>query len=549
MKKVIISLATVAIVFASCSDSFLTRNPAGGSLTQEQFDALSSEKLQGTLKGLYSMIYTMSSSDHDEFGQRSIDLWGDILSCDIAVTNKTYGWLYQDEQMLTVSGRTGTIWVFYYDIIHNANTTIKSINNSSGDLMAKIAKYGYPSKATEYKYTSEETNYALYLAQALAIRAYCYGNLVRWYTPTMESSYFAGHTIDDYPCCPVYNETNMDSPQPLSASGEVYAQIFQDLTNAINLFDEFGAYYEELNGAMFTRETKLEINLNVARGLLAYAYLNAAPYYDKIDAAKCKNYYRAAFKHADAVIKSGEFRVIPNTMLYTTGFNSVEEPSWMWGQDVVTETAGGLKSWFGQCDIHSYSYAWAGDTKVLDDNLKTLIPLWDGRSGWFNDGSKNSKFKDCPDGKFFSAQNPNSTKEEDIDREWLSDNVFMRIESMYLIAAEACYFLDSVNVCQDYLNGITSERLNLSYPDALDEQNAYINSLAGNKDELLKQIAYNWRIEMWGEGYGLQTFRRLTKKTKRGNNHDYSKGTEINAHDSQFNMNIPSSEATYNPNI
>jgi len=547
MKKVIISLASVMLLFASCSDSFLTRNPAGGSLTQEQFEALSSEKLQGTLKGLYSMIYTMGGSDHDEFGQRSIDLWGDILCGDIAVTNKTYGWLYQDEQMLTVSNRTGTIWTFYYDIIHNTNTTIYSINSSSGDLMGKIAKYGYPSKATEYEYTKEETNYALYLAQALALRAYCYGNLVRWYTPDMNSTYFSGHTIDDYPCCPVYNETNMDSPQPLSASAVVYAQVFQDLTNAIALFEEFGAYYEKLNNAEFVRETKLEINLNVARGLLAYAYINAAPYYAKIDVNKQKNYYRAAVRNADAVIKSNEFRVIPNDMLYSTGFNSVDEPSWMWGQHVVTETAGGLKSWFGQCDIHSYSYAWAGDTKVLDDNLKTQIPLWDGRSGWFNDGSKNSKFKDCPDGKFFSAQNPYSTKEEDIDREWLSDNVFMRIESMYLIAAEACYFLDSITECKNFLNGIMAERINLSYPDALTEYNTYFNALSG--DKLLDAITYNWRIEMWGEGYGLQTFRRLSKKIKRGNNHDYSKGTEVNSNDAQFNMNIPSSEATYNPNI
>ena len=547
MKKIFLSLATVALIFASCSDSFLTRNPAGGSLTQEQFDALSSEKLQGTLKGLYSMIYTMSGSDHDEFGQRSIDLWGDILCGDIAVTNKTYGWLYQDEQMLTVSNRTGTIWVFYYDLIHNINTTVKGINTSSDDLMGKIAKYGYPSKATEYEYTSEETNYALYLAQALALRAYCYGNLIRWYTPTVEALENVGYTIDDYASIPVYTETNMDSPQPLSKSADVYAQVFKDLTNSITLFEEFGAYYEKLNGSAYTRETKLEINVNVARGLLAYDYLNAAPYYYKIDANKEKSYYRAALKYADEVIKSGEFRVIPNSMLYTTGFNNVDEPSWMWGQNVVTETAGGLRSWFGQCDIHSYSYAWAGDTKVLDDNLKMLLEPWDGRSGWFNDGSKNSKFKDCPDGKFFSEQNPTSTKEEDIDREWLSDNVFMRIESMYLIAAEACYFLDSFNLCKDYLNGITAERLNLSYPDALTEHNAYINGLAG--DKLKEAIIYNWRIEMWGEGYGLQTFRRLTKNTKRGNNHDYSGGTEVNADDTRFNMNIPSSEATYNPNI
>ena len=198
-------------------------------------------------------------------------------------------------------------------------------------------------------------------------------------------------------------------------------------------------------------------------------------------------------------------------------------------------------------DIHSYSYAWAGDTKVIDENLKTMIPAWDGRSRWFNDGSKKSAFRDCPDGKFYSAANPTSTTDADLDREWLSDNVFMRMESMYLIAAEACYFIDSLEASKGYLTQITDERLNSAYPLAASDYEEYKNSLTG--ETLRKQIEYNWRIEMWGEGYGLQTFRRLTGKKTRGGNHDVGGGTEVKAEDAAFNMNIPSSEATYNPNI
>ena len=547
MKKVLISLVSVMLLFASCSDSFLTRNPAGETMTEEQYEALGSEKIPATLRGLYTMIYTMASDDHDEFGQRSIDLWGDILSADIAVTNKTYGWLYQDEQMNTVTGRTATIWSFYYQMIHNTNTTVASINSGSGNIMEKIAKYGYPSKAKDHNYTAEETNYAIYLAQALALRAYCYGNLVRWYTPVLESSYMSGYNIKTYKCVPLYTESNMDSPQGLSTSQEIYDQIFQDLTNAIALFVEFGAHYEKLNGAPYSRSSKLEVNVDVARGLLAYDYLNAAYYHRDIDPVTAKRYYRLAHKYAADVINSGIYRIIPNSQLTTTGFNDVSEPSWMWGQSVVTETAGGLKSWFGQCDIHSYSYAWAGDTKVLDDNLKNIIPLWDGRALWFNDGSKNSKFKDCPDGKFFSAQCPTSTAADDIDREWLSDNVLMRFESMYLIAAEACYFIDSTAASVAYLKDVCSQRLNPEYPDSSTEFADYFGSLSGG--DLYDAIQYNWRIEMWGEGYGLQTFRRLTGAKKRGGNHDYNPNVEINAADPYFNMNIPSSEATYNPNI
>ena len=66
---------------------------------------------------------------------------------------------------------------------------------------------------------------------------------------------------------------------------------------------------------------------------------------------------------------------------------------------------------------------------------------------------------------------------------------------------------------------------------------------------LEKAIIYNWRIEMWGEGYGLETFRRWNDVRTRGGNHDYNKGGKADATEDSYNMNIPSSESTYNPNL
>lgn len=547
MKKSFLAIFAIACLFTSCADSFLAREPQGSMVTQTQYDKLSSDKLESSLNGLYSMIYTMNTSRHDEFGQRSIDLWGDILCADIAVTDKTYGWLYTDEQMQTTS-RTGTIWGFYYDMLRNANIVIRNINEASGDIMAKVAKSGYPSTAAKGTYSINDTDYALYLAQALAMRGYCYANLVRWYTPVETSSYMTGYDIKTYPCCPLYTEANFESPQPLATSHAVYTQIFKDLGNSVKLFEEFAPLYKDLNGSEYTRgELKLKVDVDVARGLAAYAYLNAAPYYATF--GEDQPLYQKAHDYAAAVMANGKYKIIKNENLTTTGFNSITDASWMWGQKVVTETSGGLKSWFGQVDIHSYSYAWAGDTKVIDDNLKQEISKleWDGRINWFNDGSILAKFKDCPDGKFFSAASPKSTEDDDIDREWLSDNVLMRYESMFLIAAEASYFLNKPNDAVNYLKAILDERLNPNYPDSEDDYKTYINGLSGTA--ILDAITYNWRVEMWGEGYGLQTFRRLTKETKRGANHDYQAGATIKASDPNYNLNIPTSEATYNPNI
>ena len=551
MKKNIIAIVVAGLALAGCSDSWLDRQYDGASMSQEKYESLGTEKLEGTLNGLYTMIYTMSGSQHDEFGQRSIDLWGDILSGDIAVTDKKYGWLYTDEQMNTIN-RTGTVWYFYYNMIHNINTTILSIENS-GKISELISQYGYPSAECTYKYTETETLYAMYLAQALALRGYCYANIARWYTPVSGSEIMNGKSIDEYECAPVYTEANMDAAQPLTTSAGVYNRVFQDLKKSIDMFDNFGTYYKDsISGAEFKRSSKLAMDINVARGLLAYAYLNAAPYYE--GSATATDYYRKAYSYANDVIKSGAYKMIPQSELYSTGFNNVDNTSWMWGQHVVTETAGGLRSWFGQVDIHSYSYAWAGDTKVIDENLKTLIPAWDGRSRWFNDGSKNSKFRDCPDGKFFSAACPTSTNTDDIDREWLSDNILMRYESMYLIAAEACCGFDSLAASAEFLTTITDQRMNDEYPLAASDYADYKATLT-SKESLLAAIEYNWRIEMWGEGYALQTFRRLVPQLrmasarKRGGNHAVSGGSEIKPTDVNFNMTIPSSETQYNPRI
>ncbi|MCQ2333922.1 MAG: RagB/SusD family nutrient uptake outer membrane protein [Paludibacteraceae bacterium] len=541
MKKTLIILATVTLTLASCGDSFLTREYAGGQISQDVFDKLPASKLEGTLQGLYSMIYSNGSSSHDVFGQRSIDLWGDICCGDIAVTNKTYGWLYTDECMQTY-GRTGYVWGFYYDIIHNANTVIRSIEASS-KIQELVGQYGWPSEANpEHEYTDDEITYAIYLAQALALRGYCYSNLARWYTPVEDNEYMggAGKNIETFECAPIYTESNMDQTQPLAMSSAVYDQGISDLTKSVQYFEEFGKN--------FTRSSKLIIDLDVANGLLAYACLNCAPYYVNYDdgGVKAKEYWQKAFDNAKAVIDRGNYPMLSQKELYTTGFNEVKTACWMWGQDVVTETASGLKSWFGQMDIHSYSYSWAGDTKVIDANLRDQMPDWDGRKLWFNDGKEKSAFVDCPDGKFYSAQNPTSTAAEDLDREWLSDNIFMRVDVMYLIAAEAAYFLDQYPTSINYLTTLTDQRMNPKYPLSAEDYAEYKTSLS-NSEELLKQIIYNWRIEMWGEGYGYQTFRRLTKKIARGSNHQV--GGDAEANKAQFNMNIPSSETTYNPYI
>lgn len=543
-KFILISL--LAIGFASCSDSFLTRDPYGNVVTQEQYEKFANQ-LEGSMRGIYSMMYAVS--DHDAFGKRSIDMYTDLMSGDMALTNYTYGWFYTDELTEGRTGRTGYIWSYYYGMLHNVNAVIRAAKltgTTETNVINRIATFGLPNvikdvddeyvyytvidNDTVATYTSVDAEVANCYAQALTMRGYIYSNLLMLYCN--ESNDIADFSTEL--SFPLYNENNMDNAQGLATMTDVYAQLENDLTNAIDYFNAF----EKIE-----RTSKLEVDKSIAAGILAYSYLNKGRSKGNSAGDAYVQAYTNAFNYAKMAISSSSCQILPQNDLYETGFNSVDGVSWMWGQDVTTETAGGLASFFGQVDIHSYSYAWSGDTKAIDENLYKEIPDFDGRQLWFNDGLANSTYKYCPDGKFYSNKNRYSTKGDDIDREWLSDNVFMRIESMYLIASEASYRLNDDAQAITYLTAITDQRVMTGF-DA--EYAAYKAGL--NHSNMLTAIEYNWRVELWGEGYGLQTFRRLGTERRRGANHAGSPGSKIQP-GTDYTFQMPSSETSYNPSI
>ena len=564
MKKTIkLFVVSVLVMGMTGCDNFLNQPPVGSTLIQEQYDQLSNT-LEGSMRGIYSMMYPYSN--HDAFGQRSIDMYGDLLCGDMALTSETYGWFSTDEHQQTRTSRSSYMWSYYYDMLRNINMVINTVKTQTS-VLDHIAQYGMPNDGLNVKdasgkvifhYDENDSIAAIYYAQALTMRGYVYSHLITLFVPTVDHLFLAGYNLTNYPAFPLYTEDNMNSgAQPLAMLNEVYRRVDSDLTTAISYFDVFGKDY--------VGSSKLVVDINVARGLLAYFYLNRAR---EINVSSSDPLLQMpmekALEYAKAAIQSGANSIIPNQEVLTNGFNDLNDKSWMWGQNVTVETAGGLASFFGQVDIHSYSYAWAGDTKAIDKRLYESIPSWDIRKEWFNDGKKNATYALCPDKKFFSAKNPTSTHTDDIDREWLNDNVFMRIESMYLIAAEAYYFLGKLDSSAIALTAITDERVNLSDSTANEQYLAYKASLA-DPDTLVQALILNWRVEMWGEGYGLQTFRRLTthkyryyneetasieEKVRRGANHVYNKGTEI-VYDNEttYTMQIPASETNYNPNL
>ena len=72
-------------------------------------------------------------------------------------------------------------------------------------------------------------------------------------------------------------------------------------------------------------------------------------------------------------------------------------------------------------------------------------------------------------------------------------------------------------------------------------------------DQLLNEIFFNWRVEMWGEGKSLQTFKRFKKDmTCPANDSKYGVGADGNARVINYDSKevifaIPNQELQYNP--
>lgn len=516
LSNILCGLAALSLIaLTSCSEKYLDQEPGGATITEEQAKNMDNF-LHGSLLGVYTSMYAYGG-EHDVFGQRSIDMYGDLLCGDMALKTQNYGWFSSDELQQTY-GRRAYFWAYYYDIIRACNKTINVIDASEA---------GRPQLEFDASAITDEQYYnGYYFAELLAMRGWAYSGLLRYFTPAHDIDMSTELAVPVYTDADTKADTILGAPR--STVEVVYQQVEEDLRSAINYFT---AYSDA------DRDSKLEVNVDIARILLAYSYLNKGEYADALKFAK------------DAIDNTAAI-LLPNEEVLTTGFNNVEHKNWLWGEDVTVQNTTALASFFGQCDIYSYSYASAGDVKGIDENLYKEIKdghPWDIRVGWWcnyaNSGKKNaSSFNFAPDGKFYSA----SSTTLQGDRDWLSDNVFMRLELAYLIAAEAaCRNNDDITALT-YLTAITDLRV----IEGKELEYAAWKATLASHDVLLEAIRYNWRVELWGEGYALQTFRRFNQAVTLGDNHLRSNKTlSPDAPAYYYTFEIPTAESRYNPFI
>jgi hypothetical protein len=214
----------------------------------------------------------------------------------------------------------------------------------------------------------------------------------------------------------------------------------------------------------------------------------------------------------------------------------------MWGVDLTLAQDIDLISWWGQVDLFTYSYAWAGDPKTIDAGLYNEIRNDDIRKAQFDPpnggleatyGYGPGDFDYMPLNKFFDPGRVDGGQ-----RQVTTDLLYMRADEFYLLHAEALAHLGQDNNARQELSDFLSTRI---------ADVSYLNALSGQS--LLDEIYLQTRIEFWGEGKSYLAMKRNKATITRGPNHLFDEGNSFPYNDPKLTFVIPQAEVLNNPNL
>lgn len=501
MKKILMIALGAGMLLGACSKDFLDKSSTRF-ISKDDIDRITEQSphlMEATINGLYAYNvrqFAAASTGHDDFGQKGFDIYTDMMSGDMNLNSAIYGW-YRGISNLTdfenyASTTSAKGWRFYYYMVRGSNNIITAYLDDNDQ----------PRKELSPK---EE----LILAQAYAMRAYMYYNLVNLYT----KGYEANEKILPIYVRPILTNT------PAKPTQEVFALMESDMRTSLQYFEDAGAAGKGPN-----------INYNVAKGIFAYILAAKGTPEALTEVVTLTNDVIAEYPVGTKAQMLG-------------GFNKVSlNPNWMWGAVLTTENNLDLVSWWGQVDVFTYSYAAVGDSKGMNKELYAAIRPDDVRKKQFETDVKffDPEIDDMvsfgtailPIGKFYAATGKEFKGQRIIE----SDYVFMRVEEMILLNAET-----NARMAND---GAAIASLTTLLENRMDDY-SYINGLSGQalKDEILLQT----RIELWGEGKSFAASKRMKKDFTYGSNHLYFPKVSFSYDDSRLVIPVPQAEILNNP--
>jgi len=481
IKLLVVVLVTISM--ASCEKEFLDTTPTDAIAAA---DALANETnmqlvLNGLHRGLYSQSQTiLPGGTTTRAGNHYWIPLGDNLAGGLihSANANNLGWrdeMQWNSHTLPTSNTSRILWYHRYNIILGANLLINK---------------GTDGSLTESPVLSQ------ILGQAYTYRAYAYLSLVQHYA----KGYLIGTPASDPGVPLLFSSDAPFTSEPRSTVQQIYDQIEADLNAAISSFE---------NGESRPSggpETKSQLNIDVAYGLLARMALS-------------KGDWQAA---ADAAVMARQNYPLMNEADWKSGFNTNDLSEVIWGSNVIDAETTFFRSYFYLISNTFNGSQVRNNPKIADRRLVDAIPDTDyrkdvfiidapntntsaanGQGGFGNDPNYTdqnafnarraeinatfgitTRFNTHPYMHFkFKNKNPGSIDPDDV--------IYMRSSEMYLIEAEAKAMMNDIAGAQDALSPLGGAR-----------DSAYDATLFGTQESLMEHIKFQRGVELWGEGFG-----------------------------------------------
>ena len=506
MNKYITRLGIALSVVATMSSCDLDTTPTTSLDSSAAFKTTT--YADDVLRGAWNYVFNEGQT-YQSLGIFSVLLSDDFMGSD-CVKAKSYG--YTQCYNLTVgygrSQHNSVLWDFSYDAINNSNNVLAYIDNASGT----------------------DANKARIKGQAYATRGFMY---------MMLASHFA-FSVEKDPnavCAPIYTEpTDMNQAltgNPAASVKEVYDQALSDLKKAVELIPE--KYNRGSNPTDYYK-----INNTVAMGLLARTALYARD-------------WKTAYDYASKVLDKNSY--LMTEAEYKSGFNSCTNGEWLWGYSATQDdNDAAYTMYFKDKSMDGYGSLCVDPYFVEnfsdDDYRKDLFQNW----GYTAQGGKVVRLLND---KFYF---------QDIDNQ-ITDMDLMRTSEMYLIKAEAAYYLNKISEAQETLHILQQARM---------KEGKTAPAITATGEDLLKAIWMERRKELWGEGFSItdiirnqQSIERkefdgevvirdededgnITEEKATGTGHDilkFNDGTDFCPNSKYYLYRIPLSEELQNQNL
>ena len=509
MKKTLLytAMACMGLAFGSCSDYLDTNSSKNPPATEIFKDA---ESARTMINGIYRNFYAAGWSDgwpHENCGLMGIILTADLTGEDHVMYGSGQGWFYYDYLLSTqgdyshTSGHPYAFWNLLYTNICNANELLAHKETLPGD----------------------KNHVKALMAEAYAVRALCYHYLIQIYQQT-----YVGN--EDKPGVPVYTlPTDKTTPgAPRGTMRDTYKRINEDIDSALAQYE----YIKAATGEYTVHGDPSNIDYYVANGLKARICMTQNRYADAEQAAK------EALKAPYArIAKVAEFN----------GMNDATFKNVLWGMKVQTDQEGGFPNFFSHMDASNASSYGARAQKCIGANLYNKISNTDDRKAWFNGildeetGGDNVNY--CQH-KFQMKDKANMC----------GDYIFMRMEEMLLIKAEAECMQDKYTDARNTLKELMQERDPKGYEKALEaviDSKQYNDNTNAPVVTLMDAILTQRRIELWGEFGRVFDLKRLNlgySRDYQGSNHTDG-GTVTEPGDLRFVLPLPQTEIDGNSEI